>query len=732
MPRPVPTPLTSEAMIEAIDVLNRSILSAYGTCFLHVASNLRSVLIEREWALPPTLTPPLDAQGEFDAISGQMLWICSAANDAWYYHNHVDSMLRAEAQIFQEEKEEVVGKQKSYTKKQNQLKRSIATILTESKLSFTTAIRISADCLTCIVFTSISSVFVGDLSKEWMTAATINAQRKDHTLMGVLKIDNPNDSTTSDHSLLFNASDRAINITTRSISEEFAVYFGLLEPNCYIEFVRMIADKFVIRYYCLLKEMQLRRVVFHEEELEVLRDEISRMVKCCIKGVLLMLPDPGSSSPFLDEITSKFDRLYDSIKLIDCPIDSDEILETLNVIKSKADRSPITANALSIFIQTCIALRPDSIHVLAVSESVIPLLCRQIESHADKPPQINESRSHADFENAEDMASLAEAALSEEHKNPLRPLPINLVFCTSDIFTDAGASSSASSGFSAIARRFSIQTASNKIDTSAPDIVIETRIKNALVTCQRFYSLQFKKTQTQQDSLSQNRLIGNIVSAKDDDSTKGRKVNTSMFDQMKGLFSGEHDRPALPLTENINSTAGSASPSQRSFAFAVSMRKGGSHHELVPETKTQTYILIKGINVNNLFSTDTMFHSKPNVFIKISAGDITIDSEVKFSDCDPTWTEPNLKLYVAPGYFALRELLFVVNYKKKWGAPEVIGSVAIPLTKLEAEGLVDEEYQISLKSSSDHVINCSVKACAEGFSAPSMHISAILVRGEDN
>jgi hypothetical protein len=720
-------------MLLALDSLDRAIVSAYGTCFLYVASQIRSILTSREWAAAPEGVSPSDEQAVYDSISGQMVWVCSAANDCLFYSAHVSEVLAAEAVELERERRR--SGRMNY-KVRSEAIDSISSIITETSKAFESNVKVCVDYLSSIIFTSVSSILVDQLNEEWRKECQLNS-----------------DQEASDPD--FNDKSRAINVVLTSLATDFESYKEFLNPEAYVELVRIVSDKFVLRYYALLKTLELRKASFLERQLSRFSYEISRIIKCLRKAIIGS-PD---EEMLTNEIIQKFARLTDANDIIFHESDSDDFMEAVQKIKTIAMESPLSAHALAGFLKTCVTLRQDGPRLLQMEQSVIPLLCRQIQSYAVQPPPVVTVGQYSkEAELKQDFETIARLAFDEAKNHPLRPSPLHVVFQNESLWNMQGSVATAATNM--------LKSALNvhKSDVVINESLLNSRITALLNQTRPFYakiprdklpagandhfaaiSSIVETTAARRSSLnaaaaaSSIAAVKNVASSSSSSSGGGDSLGNYLT-KFKGFFSTEDGKhPPSPGANQGSSSGGHPEESLATVSASrlMSMVKQGiGAAPTMPlaslldsssmADSSNSYIEIREITVANLFTIDTFMSSKANVYVKIQLSAQTVLTSVIANTLRPEWKDQHLKLFIPEGLVIHESIVCTVYYKKRIGSDDMIGTVSIPMAKLSASGSIDETFDLNLSNSSDHVISCSVKASAEGFAAPTLTFSAVV------
>lgn len=706
-------------MNTTIDILNKAIVSAYGACFLHVAARFREVLLSSEWASPPITVSVTDEQAVFDSISGQMFWLCSVANDALFFSEHVAEALEssaAEMKAVQDRVKAEVAQNgmdhvSSNAARQLELSASVEIVLHESKDAFDDVRNITVDFLSCIIFKSFIDLLVSSHTAEWTIFCRkqngINSAAVAH-VAGVTRIEASAAASRDEDSI--------IDAVLDSIAIDFESYKQYVDQAAYENLVRICADKFVLRYFCLLKALAAEKILFCDlGQIERMRDEINKITKCLCNAIK---SDSVNDELKFIEIIAKFELLYDALTLLEEIGESDKFIAKIMKAKNYANRHPELAHAIASFIRVCVSLKDGSDELMADRESVTPGLCTQIESFSTlEPPPVKEKKKRItgeDYDEFQDLEAVAEAVASEARKKELRPYPLELVFGQSAIsmFPDKNGNSKRKSS---IRSRWGGSGLGSSSQLTAASI--DEKLKVALLNCANFYKARptsqsapevvFEPTNTRSDG---SKVAATTVVKEEKKAESEKKSNffLSMFTKHRSDKEIIVEADEQPAVEEVNKISSPAQPK-------------------VAKTPLP-YIDILEITARNLFSTDTLFSSIPNSFIQVTLERTSFSTEVVNNNADPRWTDHWMKIPVPKGFTGNSELIFSLFYKKRLGRPEFIGSITIMLAKFDASASVEDVYELNFAHSSEHVVNCFVKSTAGGVPTPTIKVKATLCR----
>lgn len=724
MPRPVPTPLTSAEMNVTIDILNKAIVSAYGACFLHVASRMREVLLSSEWASPPSTVSPADEQAVFDSISGQMFWLCSVANDAAFYNEHVRSALESSAAEMKAVQDKVKAEIAKYgkdhvssnTERQMELSMSVDIVLHESKESFEDVRKVAVDFLSCIIFKSFIDLLVQNSSSEWISLCRSQSPGGDAGItrvgVGISKMSTTDDSARKETS--------PVDAVVESIVLDFESYRQYVDQCCYENLVKICAEKFVLRYYGLLRMLVAEKIVISaQEDIDRMRDELNKISKCLCRA---LRTNTSSDEGKYTLIVTKFGLLYDALSLIEYESESEQFIEKMLKIKNFAHNNPDLAMAVSTFVRVCVSLKPDSANLFDDKVSVIPSLCDQIQSYSTlEPPPAKEKKKRTSSEGSDefqDLEAVAEAAAAEARKKQLRPDPLELVFGHSAISLFP---TKIRSNHTPRRSKFmgKLVGSGGHVGDHFTGAIVDEKIKGALLNCSLFYQ-------------ARPRAVTATTPTLDDNSAHDMKVEAVLIaPTTEGKMSTDHSKKSSffssMFTKQRHERSTDASD-VKSANIEAGIQKSNILSKPTAICPAPPYIDVTEIVARNLFSTDTLFSSIPNSFVQLALGRSSVNSEVVNNNADPRWADPRMKLPVPLGFVGDAELVISLFYKKRLGKPDLIGTVTILLAKFEAASMIDDVYEVNFSDSSEHVVNCFVKSTASGVPAPTIRVIASLIK----
>ena len=671
-------------MNATIDVLNKAIVSAYGACFLHVASRVREALLSFEWASPPAVVSLSDEQAVFDSISCQMFWLCSVSNDASYFQQHVQKSLessaadmkavqnKVESEILKHGKDHV----SSNAERQLELSNSVDIVLRESMGAFGDIKNITADYFSCIIFKSFIDHMM-KLSEYWKLSITSSAS------MGEFAGENAKSP---------------LRDILNSIELDFESYKRSVDADCYFELVRICAEKFVLRYFGLLRYLVIEQVVFTTADVRRFTEEVKCISECLCSS---LCDDQGTDSArLMTSIVGKFTLLLDAVSLIEYDAESDDFVEELLRLKNFAHDNNKLAVSLSSLLKTIISLKPNCEKLFDSDVSVIPSILMQIESYYNLEVD-NTKRGKTDdqlnSDEIEDLQGVAEAVASAAAKKHVRPDPLELMFGKDSIGPVGGKSTAG--------RKHSILGHWGNNGSGCSNVELDSRLRGDLLTCSRFYK---------SDPISHVRKENSSAHQRP---SKNKGVDTSQIPSLGDKTSSLFSAMFSSQPSGTKTMKGSSSVKNTSLLSKIS-----SHSPPTP------YIHITDIIAQNLFSTDTLFSSIPNAFVEVTIAGASVVTEVVNNKLNPNWSDPWMKIAIKNEFSGNLEMNLSVFYKKRLGRPEFIGSVSILLAKFEACESIDELYDVDISKSSEHVVSCFVKSTASGIPAPTLRVMATIIR----